>query len=719
MKLLKGALKQLNIQHFRNIITEADEDRKALKTAQLELQAHPSSTKAQQTEKEIYMKVRQSSYLAEVYLQQQSKVTWLRLGDDNTRYFHAIIKHRRLKQATTRLKDDQGNWQTDPDTIANIFVSYYKDLLGRKEPHRRKANKNLLKNGNVLTIDHQINLLAPFPEKDVKTAMFSIDINKSPGPDGYGAGFFKSSWNIVGKDITEAVLEFFQNGKLLRQLNSTNVALIPKVDSPELASQYRPISCCNVVYKCISKMICSRLKEAISHIVANIQGAFVQGRHYKRRTTPRCLMKIDLKKAYDMVSWEFLEEALFTAKVNGEGHGYFEGKRGLRQGDPASPLLFLTHLIFADDLMIFCKGENNSVTRVKEALEHFSATTGLVANIDKSNIFLAWYGGSGKRAVDQIDRIHTGDKITERIKTTYARQLSYAGRLQRVVKEVDKKCREYLWGTTRDRKKVELIAWDKVCVPKKYGGLNIKGCGNLNVASVGKLIWQLALKEDSLWAPLDSSWYWRKLNSLKDRMRDWYEQGCYNLTAKGAYSISRSYMALAGDQMKCDVAELVWNRVSPPKHRFIMWLVVHQRFLTKGRLAHTNIFIEDMSCCLCDTHDVETSQHLFKDCLWFKLARDEVLQWVGVTLPNGEIKQVMEMIMRRHWKKFKKEIMAAIMGGLIYHTWRARNWRLYKGVVIQRSEVIKLIKLEIVNRIEFFKCSKSAHRSRNFWQNFL
>uniref|UniRef100_M1AY26 Tn7 reverse transcriptase n=1 Tax=Solanum tuberosum TaxID=4113 RepID=M1AY26_SOLTU len=111
------------------------------------------------------------------------------------------------------------------------------------------------------------------------------------------------------------------------------------------------------------------------------------------------------------------------------------------------------------------------------------------------------------------------DKITERIKTTYARQLSYAGRLhvivavlfsihsfwrsvfilpQRVVKEVDKKCREYLWGTTRDRKKVALIAWDKICVPKKYGGLNIKGCGNWNVASVGKLIWQLALKEDSL-----------------------------------------------------------------------------------------------------------------------------------------------------------------------------------------------------------------------------
>lgn len=96
------------------------------------------------------------------------------------------------------------------------------------------------------------------------------------------------------------------------------------MEAPENASQYRPISCCNVLYKCISKMICSRLKPTISYIVAENQSSFVQGRsmmhnvlichdllrHYNRRTTPRCIMKIDLRKAYDMVSWEFLEEAL-------------------------------------------------------------------------------------------------------------------------------------------------------------------------------------------------------------------------------------------------------------------------------------------------------------------------------------------------------------------------------------------------------------------------
>lgn len=91
------------------------------------------------------------------------------------------------------MKDDPGNWQTNPDTITSIFINYYNELLRKKEPHRRKVNLNILKNGNVLTIVHQIKLLAPFSEKDVKTTMFSIDSNKSPGPDGYEADFLKSA----------------------------------------------------------------------------------------------------------------------------------------------------------------------------------------------------------------------------------------------------------------------------------------------------------------------------------------------------------------------------------------------------------------------------------------------------------------------------------------------------------------------------------------------
>ncbi|XP_060183173.1 uncharacterized protein LOC132613142 [Lycium barbarum] len=227
LKLLKSDLKKLNSQFFRNIVTQSNDDREELFIAQRALQTDPLNLVLQQEEKEKLAKFRQSSYLAEMFLQQQSKVTWIKLGDDNTQYFYSVIKHRRLKQVTTQLRDDLGNWHSNNEEIASLF-------------------------------EQQVLLLQPYTGKEVKTTVFQIDSNKSPGPDGYGSGFFKSAWEIVGEDVVTAVLEFFTNGKLLKQLNATNIALIPKISSPEQASQFRPISCCNVLYKCISKVICQK-----------------------------------------------------------------------------------------------------------------------------------------------------------------------------------------------------------------------------------------------------------------------------------------------------------------------------------------------------------------------------------------------------------------------------------------------------------------------------
>lgn len=151
--------------------------------------------------------------------------------------------------------------QTDPEVVASIFVDYYEELLGRKCESGCAAHKGVLQNGPILSVAQQVKLLRPYTTKDAETVMFEIDSNKSPGPDGYGSGFFKATWNVIGEDISCAILDFFNNGKLLTQFNTTMITLIPKVKVPENASQYRPISCCNVVYKCISKMICKRLKK--------------------------------------------------------------------------------------------------------------------------------------------------------------------------------------------------------------------------------------------------------------------------------------------------------------------------------------------------------------------------------------------------------------------------------------------------------------------------
>ncbi|XP_060182858.1 uncharacterized protein LOC132612786 [Lycium barbarum] len=166
LKLLKRELKKLNSQNFRNLVQEADTDRADLRLAQSQLQLNPQNQDLQKQERDTYAKFKQSSYLAELYLQQQSKVTWLRLGDDNTRHFHSVIKHRRLKQITTQLRDDHGDLQSDPDAIAKNFLNYYEELLGRRVNNRVQAKEFIWKNGLVLSSDQKLKLIQPFTEND-------------------------------------------------------------------------------------------------------------------------------------------------------------------------------------------------------------------------------------------------------------------------------------------------------------------------------------------------------------------------------------------------------------------------------------------------------------------------------------------------------------------------------------------------------------------------
>ncbi|XP_070005886.1 uncharacterized protein LOC107774070 [Nicotiana tabacum] len=182
-------------------------------------------------------------------------------------------------------------------------------------------------------------------------------------------------------------------------------------------------------------------------------------RHYNRKTTPRCFMKKDLRKDYDMVHWEFLEEALIgygfpikftelimayvtstkiSISVNGESHDF--------KFHHMCKHLKLTYLVFAVDLMMLCKGERGSEDRVLEALEHFSSVSGLVANMDKSNRFM-----------EGIDDHMKEDLLSNTGFSLETFPISLWGAVfvlpQSIMKEVDKKYREYPWGGSEEKKK--------------------------------------------------------------------------------------------------------------------------------------------------------------------------------------------------------------------------------------------------------------------------
>lgn len=155
-----------------------------------------------------------------------------------------------------------------------------------------------------------------YKEEDVKAAIWSIAGDKAPGPDGYTSQFFKDCWDTISKDVVTGVLEFFQKGTMPKSLNSTMITLVPKNSHAEEVGDYRPIACCNTLFKIISKMLCMRLKIVSPEIISANQSAFVAGRSivqnvlicqdlvrlYNRKTFTRsCLIKIDLRKAYDTV----------------------------------------------------------------------------------------------------------------------------------------------------------------------------------------------------------------------------------------------------------------------------------------------------------------------------------------------------------------------------------------------------------------------------------
>ncbi|GKA92513.1 putative RNA-directed DNA polymerase [Tanacetum coccineum] len=349
--------------------------------------------------------------------EEAEKIEWLKLGDANTAYFHKVVKSQASRNRIDSITNSQGLC-IDGDQVPLAFVDHYTAFLGQQGT----------------------------------TPLF--DMNDLPGPDGYSAAFFKEAWDIVGPDVSKAVKEFFTNGILLKELNHTIIALIPKVTTPMRINDFRPISCCNVLFKCISSIISNRMKGALQDLVSINQSAFVPGRrisdnilltqelmhnYHLDRGVPRCAFKVDIQKAYDTVDWTFLHAVLvgfrfhprmigwimecvtstsFSISINGSLHGYFKGKRGLRQGDPMSPYLFtlvmevltlmlhrraratnnftyhrycsklnIMNLCFADDLFLFAHGDVESARVIMDSLQEFKDASGLTPSLPKSTAY--------------------------------------------------------------------------------------------------------------------------------------------------------------------------------------------------------------------------------------------------------------------------------------------------------------------------------------------
>ncbi|KAA0056839.1 LINE-1 retrotransposable element ORF2 protein [Cucumis melo var. makuwa] len=478
----------------------------------------------------------------------------------------------------------------------------------------------------------------------------SFSNEKAPGPDGYTMLFYKKHWPDLKDDLLNVFKDFHKTGIVNNNVNNTFIALISKKEKCSKPSDYRPISLTTSLYKLMAKALANRLKSALPDTIAENQMAFIKGRQindailianeaidtWKQRKIKGFVLKLDLEKAFDKISWSFIDFMLakkhfphkwrkwikacisnvqYSILLNGAPKGRIKAERGIRQGDPLSPFIFvlamdylsrllshleskgaikgvsfnnycnISHLLFADDVLIFVEDNERYLNNLQMALTLFEKASGLTFNNSKSTIspinisagrtdqIASFFGFQTKFLPVNYLGVPLGGNprsrsfwsqtiecIHKKLNGWKYSQISKGGRLTllkaslsslptyqlstfkapvSVYKEIEKHWRDFLWGGSEDKQNAHLINWNICTSPKELGGLGISKVKDTNQALLCKWLWRYHNESNSLWKKCIDAKYTKNhqgdipvvgrnssanspWNAIK-KWKDWYE----------------------------------------------------------------------------------------------------------------------------------------------------------------------------------------------------
>ncbi|CAH9072676.1 unnamed protein product [Cuscuta europaea] len=319
---LKRDLKIWNLESFGNIFDDIKTCESEVLEAEKDFENDPTPENREKWSH--YRSLLVAKYKIErKFWKQKANIKWLKEGDANTIFFHSYAKMRKKMYTINSIQNTEGEPVNALPDIASAAIHFFKDLYS-VEP--TVSLEQIQKYIPKIISEEDNYMMTKLPEEEeVKAAVWDLNSKGAPGPDGFNGIYFKKCWSIVCTDVVKAIQKFFWGISIPKGMVSSWIILIPKKGKPSSFAEFMPICLSNFVSKIYNKVLASRLNDILPKIISKEQAGFMKGRDIADQILvaqemihsidmkirgSNVVVKLDMAKAFDKVSWSFLSDVL-------------------------------------------------------------------------------------------------------------------------------------------------------------------------------------------------------------------------------------------------------------------------------------------------------------------------------------------------------------------------------------------------------------------------